>query len=128
MKHAPRCGPKLRGLLRIGHVASSLLTSSPTANMWGDTRVLNASDRVAGEDTFVFNAGETGFNTIHDFNIGGVNDEILLVGIDNDDVDVISTVTGVTSIVVSGGATAGGQTILVMNSGAPLSLDDIDFA
>ena len=94
-------------------------------NMWGDTGDVTGT-HIAGEDTFVFKAGETGVNTIHDFNIGGVNDEIQLVDIDEDDVSIGATGGTSTSIFISGGS--GSQTIVVTNFGAPLTIGDIDFA
>ena len=102
-------------------------------SLWGDTQNVNSGEHFAGEDTFVFKAGEGGMNYIGlvDFSIGGVNDEILLVGIDDDDVS-IGTTNGTgpgtaASIVIAGGAAGSGQTIIVVGQ-AGLTIDDIDFA
>ncbi len=97
-------------------------TSSAGWTLKPDQNV-NSGEHFAGEDTFVFKAGETGVNTIHDFNIGGVNDEIVLVGIDNGDVTIVKD--GTKAVINIAGSS---QTIIVKGLGDSLGLIDIDFA
>ena len=71
----------------------------------------------------MFVQGEGGYDIIHDFNMGGVNDEIVMVGFDNDEVSITDVGTNDALIKTVGSS----QTILVKGGGG-LGIDDIDFA
>ena len=68
--------------------------------MWGDTAVVGAGiDREKGDDIFVFNLGEAGFDVIFDFDDGRIE----LEGFDEDTIGIVDAVTTVATL---GGGTA----------------------
>ena len=75
--------------------------------MWGDTAVVGAGiDQEKGDDIFVFNLGEAGFDVIFDFDDGD-DDRIELEGFAEDTIGIVDAVTTVATL---GGGTATGVT------------------